>query len=197
MSDVALTNHGSSPRAALVTPPASQESAKRMVPRLSCACADRARLEQWARAATATHRLVLRSRIVLLLLDGHSQVSAARALGVSRETVGRWERRFRAGGVDALTRDRPGRGRRPGRNADHVARVLAALGGAQDGTWTIRRLAAHLGISPATVQRIWREQVGERGVSGQILNHPGALILAGPGKVLASKVGSVVLTQNA
>ena len=133
---------------------------------------------------------------MLLLLDGHSQVSAARALGVSRETVGRWERRFQAGGVDALTRDRPGRGRRPGRNADHVARVLDALEGAQDGTWTIRRLAAHLGISPATVQRIWREQAGERLVTGQIMNRVGASASAGPGKALASTASSVVLTQN-
>lgn len=153
--------------------------------RLSCTAAERARLEQWSRAATVAHRLVLRSQIVLLLLDGHSQVSAARALGVSRETIGRWERRFASGGAEALLRDRPGRGRRPGRNATHVARVVDALRQAPQGTWTVRRLAAHVGASPATVQRIWREHGASAPATGQILNHSSHAGITGAGNTLA------------
>lgn len=37
----------------------------------------------------------------------------ARALGVSRPTVRLWCRRFEGGGVAALLRDKPGRGRKP------------------------------------------------------------------------------------
>ncbi len=157
------------------------------LPRLSCTAADRARLEQWSRAATVAHRLVLRSQIVLLLLEGHSQVSAARVLGVSRETVGRWERRFAAGGPEALLRDRPGRGRRPGRNATHVARVVDALRHAPQGTWTVRRLAVHVGASAATVQRIWREHAASAlaPVAGQILNRSSETASTSAGNALA------------
>ena len=152
--------------------------------RLTCSIEDRARLEQWSRTATAPHRLVLRSQIVLLLLEGHSQVSAARALNIARETVSRWERRFALGGADSLLRDRPGRGRRPGRNATHVARVLAALAEAPEGSWTIRRLAAHVGVSAATVQRIRREHapIVDARLAGHMLNRVGGLQDGGTGQ---------------
>jgi transposase len=75
---------------------------------------DRAVLRRWVRKATAPQRLVTRSRIVLLLADGLSTREVARAVGVSRPTVMLWQRRFREGGCQALTRDRPGRGRKKG-----------------------------------------------------------------------------------
>lgn len=150
----------------------NHESTVQGVPRLACLPVDRARIELWARATTAPHRLVLRSQIVLLLLDGHSQVTTSRLLGVSRDTVCRWEKRFLNGGAEALQRDQPGRGRRPGRNAAHVARVREAIEGAPQGAWTIRRLAAHVGVSAATVQRIWREHAMTPAahLTGQIVN---------------------------
>jgi DNA-directed RNA polymerase specialized sigma24 family protein len=73
---------------------------------------DRARLEGWIRARTAPQRTVLRSRVVLLLAEGFSAREAARRLGVSRHTVDLWRARYLQEGCDALTRDRPGRGRR-------------------------------------------------------------------------------------
>ncbi len=73
---------------------------------------DRITLERWIRAPTTPQRTVLRSRIVLLLGDGFSAREVARRLGVSRHTVDLWRSRFHAEGRDALTRDRPGRGRR-------------------------------------------------------------------------------------
>ncbi len=172
MSDDFNTKYSSATSSATAQADLIQESAVPVYARLTCSPVDRARLEQWSRAATAPHRLVLRSQIVLLLLDGHSQVSAARVLGIARETVSRWERRFAAGGADTLLRDRPGRGRRPGRNAGHVARVLAALAEAPEGAWTIRRLAAHVGVSAATVQRIRRDHANaiKARVTGQMLN---------------------------
>ena len=74
---------------------------------------DRITLETWIRARTTPQRTVLRSRIVLLLGEGLSAREVARRLGVSRHTVDLWRSRFHAEGCDALTRDRPGRGRRP------------------------------------------------------------------------------------
>ena len=74
---------------------------------------DRVTLETWIRAPTTAQRTVLRSRIVLLLGDGLSAREVARRLDISRHTVDLWRARFRAEGCDVLTRDRPGRGRRP------------------------------------------------------------------------------------
>jgi len=67
---------------------------------------------------TAPQRLVLRSRIVLLLADGCPAREVARRLGVSRPTVALWRRRYAEEGPEALTHDRPGRGRKPSRIAD-------------------------------------------------------------------------------
>jgi transposase-like protein len=78
----------------------------------SAAGGDRPTLERWIRARTTPQRTVLRSRIVLLLAEGLSAREVARRLGVSRHTVDLWRTRYVQEGCDALTRDRPGRGRR-------------------------------------------------------------------------------------
>ena len=78
---------------------------------------ERGQLERWARAATVPQRTVLRSRIVLMLSQGLSGREVARRVGVSRHTVDLWRARYLAGGCDALTRDRPGRGRKKTRAA--------------------------------------------------------------------------------
>jgi len=75
--------------------------------------ADRAQLESWSQAPTAPYRLVLRSRIVLLLAAGHSGRQVAEQLNISRNTVDLWRVRFNAGGCAGIRKDRPGRGRKP------------------------------------------------------------------------------------
>ena len=72
---------------------------------------DRYTLERWLRAPTTPQRTALRSRIVLLLADGFSAREVARRLGVSRHTVDLWRKRYSREGYEALTHDRPGRGR--------------------------------------------------------------------------------------
>jgi transposase len=86
---------------------------------------DRRMLERWVRMPTATQRLVLRSRIVLLLADGCPAREVARRLGVSRPTVALWRRRYAEEGCDALTRDRPGRGRKRSRTGERQPLVAA------------------------------------------------------------------------
>ena len=80
--------------------------------RLTLDTQQRKTLERWVRAPTTSQRVVLRSRIVMLLADGMSGRSAARALKVSHHTVSLWRRRFLEGGCESLTRDKPGRGRK-------------------------------------------------------------------------------------
>jgi transposase len=74
--------------------------------------ADRATLERWVRAPTTPQRIVLRSRMVLLLSEGLSAREVARRLRVSRHTVDLWRKRYQVEGCEALTYDRPGRGRK-------------------------------------------------------------------------------------
>ena len=74
---------------------------------------ERATLERWVRSGTTAQRTAMRSRIILMLDDGLSAREVARRLGVNRHTVVLWEGRYAEQGCDALTRDKPGRGRKP------------------------------------------------------------------------------------
>lgn len=82
----------------------------------------RHQLQRLARSHSIAHRVVRRSRIVLLAADGKSSVEIAASLGVSRPTVRLWCRRFLEGGVEALLSDRPGRGRKGKASATLSAR---------------------------------------------------------------------------
>lgn len=119
-----------------------------------------AKLERWVRAPTTSQRVVTRSLIALLAACGHPVSHIAAELGVTRRTVALWRRRFATGGPEALLADAPGRGRKKGRNHLLVSRVLAASREAPPaGTmrWTVRTLARHVGVSHATVHRVWSE----------------------------------------
>jgi transposase len=117
------------------------------------------RLTRWTRAATSPRRVVTRSLVVLLAASGASNVAIAARLGVTRATVALWKTRFLDGGPDALLTDAPGRGRKPGRDPHLVARILHASTQRppHGDRWTLRHIAARVGASHATVQRVLRE----------------------------------------
>ena len=105
--------------------------------------------------------LAKRARIVLLAAEGRPNAQIARTVGVSRPTVIGWRDRYRQGGIPALE-DEP----RSGllleiSEADVVIATLADEGRppARLGIthWSARFLAAELGISFASVARIWRK----------------------------------------
>jgi hypothetical protein len=56
--------------------------------------AERAELEHRAACYTRPHREVQRAKLVLLAAEGRSNVEIGERLGMSREAVGRWRRRF-------------------------------------------------------------------------------------------------------
>ena len=98
---------------------------------------------------------------MLLAADGLPNAQIARIAGVSRPTVIGWRDRYVLGGIAALE-DQP----RSGRPAviDEIGVVVATL--ANEGRppprlgishWSARFLAAELGISFASVARIWRK----------------------------------------
>jgi transposase len=68
-----------------------------------------------ARSLPGAAQAALRNRAVRAVLDGMSQVEAARVFGVHPNAVNRWIKRYREGGWDSLSERR--RGRRAGEQA--------------------------------------------------------------------------------
>jgi len=118
---------------------------------------DESRLTALQRSSTVGAGLAQRARIVLLAADGVPNAEIARRIGVSRPTVIGWRNRYTAGGVDGLV-DLDRSGRPP--VVDDVAVVVATLGRPPESLgvthWSARLLGRELGISFATVARIWR-----------------------------------------
>ena len=128
----------------------------RQVPALSAD--QREELQRWLRRGKTSQALASRARIVLACAEGGSDLAVARDLGTTRETVGKWRRRFVQDGCDGLLdAPRPGAPRRIG--DDDVERVvvqtLEALPAAAT-HWSTRAMAEACGLSAATVSRIWR-----------------------------------------
>ena len=116
---------------------------------------DREVLRQWSRSRTLAARVVLRSRIVLMVAGGDGVKAVSDALRIAPATVRLWSRRFRERGPSGLLRDAPGRGRKPA--LDPAARqALRSAAGVGDGR-TVRERARELGVSASTVSR-WRRR---------------------------------------
>jgi len=102
--------------------------------------------------------LVLRSRIVLLAIDGVSNNQIAKELETSRPTVIHWRRRFEEGGIEALEdATRPGRKKQISEAAIEkiVDRTLFTKpSGATH--WSTRLMAGKMAVSQSTISRIWR-----------------------------------------
>lgn len=123
---------------------------------LDVAGGQRRELERMINAATTPQRMVARARIVLLRADGRSQEATAAAVGLSRPTVIRWERRFASHGLAGLE-EAPGRGAKPSIPDAKKERILtqATQPPPNRTRWSVRAMARQAGVSPASVQRIW------------------------------------------
>jgi transposase len=119
---------------------------------------DRVVLERWVAAQKTPQSVAMRARIVLMAEERQSNSAIARDLGVSRPTVIMWRERFQAGGPQALTEVRAGRGRKRTISAAKVKEIVAATTQSTppgETHWSCRSMAKAQGVSPATVQRIW------------------------------------------
>jgi transposase len=122
---------------------------------------DRKKLGDLARLPSVPSGLAKRARMILLAADGMPNAEIARVAGVSRPTVIAWRDRYEAGGIPALE-DAPRSGRPA--EVDEIEIVAATL--VNSGRppqrlgithWSARFLAGELGISYATVARVWRK----------------------------------------
>lgn len=121
---------------------------------------DRVTLERMARNGNTSQKVALRARITLMSADGIATGEIMRQLGTSTPTVTRWRNRYETAGIAGLLKDRsrPGRKKRIGENrVREVVEKTLQQKPLQATHWSTRSLAAAVGLSPATVQRIWKE----------------------------------------
>lgn len=119
----------------------------------------REELTGWAQSRTLPAGDVFRARLILALAEGKSWSQIEVELHTSRPTIARWKRRFEQDGMAGL--DPQHKGSEPRKATPLIqARVLRkTTQRPEDGSahWTCRKLAAALGLSKSTVQRIWRQ----------------------------------------
>src|SRR2546421_10851853 len=117
-------------------------------------------LESWSRAHNTPKIVATRADIVLLAAEGRSNNSIASQLGITRVSVIEWRKRFAADGLEALGKVRQGRGRPRTISAEKVSQIIhLTLNTLPENAthWSCRRMAAKVGVSSATVQRVWSE----------------------------------------
>ena len=115
-------------------------------------------LERCVGSRTVAVRVMERAKIILGLAAGRAQKVIAGQVGVVRQTVSRWERRFLQQGTKGLE-DAPRSGRPrvipPEKTQQIVYKTTQET--PSDGThWNTRSLAKEVGVSASTVQRTWR-----------------------------------------
>ena len=124
---------------------------------IELSASEREQLESWSRRLTTARALAERSRIVLLVADGLRTGEVAKRLGVHRNTVAKWRRRFEAERLDGLVDEpRPGQPRTiSDQKVDEV--ITKTLESApRDAThWSTRSMAREVGLNQTAVHRIW------------------------------------------
>ena len=121
---------------------------------------ERATLLKWSRGKRTQARVVGRAKIVLAAADGKQNKQIAKELGVAEPTVGKWRNRFAEHRLAGIEKDLPRGGRTPHVRAKFEAEIIRKT--TQElppnaTQWSVRTMAKAVGISKATVQRIWRD----------------------------------------
>ena len=119
---------------------------------------ERKQLQKFARGRSTPARMVLRAKIVLHAAAGMLNKEIAEKLGTQQKTVGLWRNRFAEKGIAGIEKDAPGRGRPPTTDADAVAEIIRITTQEDPPNathWSTRDMAKVIGVSAATVRRIW------------------------------------------
>jgi len=121
---------------------------------------DRAELERIVADGNTPQKIVKRAKIVLMTADGRGVMAIMREVGVSKTTVWRWQDYFVEAGVAGLVQ---GRSKPPGKKpiADDIKLKIIEKTvkerPANATHWSVRTMAAEMGISHTSVQRIWNQ----------------------------------------
>lgn len=119
---------------------------------------ERTELQRRVKAHTTPQRDSLRAAIILRRAAGMRQVDVAAELDVSVACVNKWSQRFEREGIEGLN-DRKRSGRPTEIPVEIVERVIteATRPVKPKNRWSVRSMAANVGISADSVHRIWRE----------------------------------------
>jgi transposase len=115
-------------------------------------------LQRWLRRPKTSQALAQRARIILASEGGSSDIAIAAQLGTTRETVGKWRRRFLQRGCEGLLDEaRPGAPRQIRDEDVEQVLTLTLESTPKDAThWSTRSLAQACGLNQTAVSRIWR-----------------------------------------
>lgn len=131
----------------------------RVAPRIVLSSDEIQKLEKLARGRRTPVRLAQRSAIVLSAAEGNENKKIASQLGISRETVGRWRRRYAESGMAGIEKDAPRPGRTPSISAAKVREIVSKTTRSKPKAsthWSSRTMAAEVGVSASSVRRVWK-----------------------------------------
>jgi transposase len=115
-------------------------------------------LKAWVAAKTSPQRTVLRARICLLAADGLPNRAIGKTLRTTRPTVVQWRKRVEERGPQGLAEDAPHGLSSRALAAEKIKAIVEATLHTRppDAThWSTRTMAEAMGVSNATVSRIW------------------------------------------
>ena len=130
----------------------------RPIPPLTLTDDERATLDRWARRPTTAQAVAERARVILGCAAGKSNTGVARAVRLTKQTVGKWRSRFLTKGLDGLLDEpRPGAPRRIGdADVERVMRLTLETTPRDATHWSTRAMARRGGLSQTAISRIWR-----------------------------------------
>ena len=121
---------------------------------------DRRRLEVIVVDRNTKQKHVWRARIILGSGDGYGTMEILRRTGKSKTCVWRWQQRCMEEGVDGLLYDATRPPGTPPVAPWKVREVVELTKSPPDGEathWTLRAMAARVGLAFSTVRKIWQE----------------------------------------
>lgn len=132
----------------------------RVAPIIELTPEEQSQLTTWSRGNAVPHRLVLRSKIILLASQNLENRQVAERLGIPSNRVCRCRGRFVTHRLAGIEKDEPRSGRPREVTPDPVERVVNTVRHEKPRNathWSVRTLAKALGMKRTTVNEILRE----------------------------------------
>jgi transposase len=123
---------------------------------LSLTAEQREELTRWWRSRTLPAGDVFRARLILALGNGDTYNVIKRELGTTARTISGWKQRFEQSGIEGLEAEHKGSKPRTATPAVQAKVCRRVQQKPQDGSthWSVRKLAAEMGVSKSSVHRI-------------------------------------------
>lgn len=117
---------------------------------------EQAELTRLAQSKLSSARLVHRARIILLAAGGMQNKDIAAELTVGRVQISRWRERYLQFGIAGIERDLPRGAPSAAVSVARLVRMTTPSRPEAAAHWSTRKMAAALGISPASVSSHWQ-----------------------------------------